>query len=48
MAGGFELTRRSEDISWGAEVIANNVIDFIERRLTTPTLRFITKLLINL
>lgn len=39
MLAGFELNRRSTDISWGAEVVASNVKDFIERRLTTPTVR---------
>ena len=40
MCAGFELNRRSEDITWGAEVVGHNVMDFIERRLTTPTVRF--------
>ena len=41
MCAGFELNRRSDDISWGAEVVGHNVMDFIERRLTTPTVRYV-------
>jgi len=42
MLAGFELNRRSEDISWGMDIVVTNVKDFIERRLTTPTVRYFT------
>eukprot|EP01036_Dinobryon_divergens_P028176 gene28176-37077_t len=47
MCAGFELNRRSDDISWGAEVVGHNVMDFIERRLTTPTVSILNDIVLN-
>ena len=34
-----EASKRSADIAWAAEVAKRNARDFIQRRLTTPTVR---------
>ena len=35
----IEASKRSSDIAWAAGVAKQNARDFIQRRLTTPTVR---------
>lgn len=44
---GFELNKRSEDISWGMDVLIKNVRDFVDRRITTPTLSIVNDVILN-
>ena len=37
----IEASKRSSDIAWAAGVAKQNARDFIQRRLTTPTVRFV-------
>ncbi len=39
LLAGFELNKRSNNILWTKEFFMNNMKDFIDRRIATPTLR---------
>eukprot|EP01038_Epipyxis_sp_PR26KG_P007397 gene7397-10082_t len=47
LAAGFEFKKWSSDIVWGAEVIRGNILDFIERRVTSPTISILNDVILN-
>ena len=42
-----EASKRSSDIAWAAEVARRNARDFIQRRLTTPTVSIMNDVILN-
>ena len=43
----IEASKRSSDIAWAAGVAKQNARDFIQRRLTTPTVSIMNDVILN-